>query len=114
MKRRYIKIKPCTIVLGIFDTDTFRYFNGRANVASYNTFINWYERSTIIQTVTFACNKAEMIIFVLDDVQFPIDPQNSYTCSELELICKNEKFFNKTIFVKGKNVIDFDKNLVLN
>lgn len=114
MKRRYIKTKPCTIVLGIFDTDTFRYFEYDRKVASYGTFSEWYDESGVINVVRHACNKADMIIFLLDDVQFPIDPQNSHTCSELELICKNEEFFNKTIFVRGENVIDFDKNLVLN
>lgn len=103
-----------TILLGIFDTSTFQYFKKQKNVDSYAVFSGWTDAMRIIDIVEFACNRANMIIFVLDDVRFPIDIRSSHTCAELELICKNDTFFNKTVFVKGENVIDFDKNLVLN
>jgi hypothetical protein len=62
--------------------------------------------------VRYAGQIAQMIIFILDDIRFPIS-KSSITCQELELICEDGELFDKTIFVKGENVIDFDKNLVL-
>lgn len=116
MKIHDIEFKPITIVLGVFFTKTFDYFKKQKSgeVKTYGTFVNWWpgpEWDTI-QVVEFACNRADMIIFILDDVKFPIDPDKSITCKELLLICQNDVFFNKTTFVKGENIIDFDRNLV--
>lgn len=116
MKIHDIEFKPITIVLGVFNTKTFSYFRAQDDeiVHTYSSFLNWYraDKWKTIEVVENACNKADMIIFILDDVHFPIDPSKSITCRELELICQNDVFFNKTTFVKGENVIDFDRNLV--
>ena len=115
MKTSELKPKEKTIVLGVFSTITFRYINKLPNVYGYGTFHEWHSNryATILEQVEMAGHIADMIIFILDDVHFPIDPSISITCKELELICKDDELFNKTVFVKGDNVIDFDKNLVL-
>lgn len=115
MKRDQIVILPKCIVLGVFNTDTFLYFKCDTNAISYSRFedelgINW--KGSILDRVELACERANQIIFVLDDIQFPINPSRSFTCSELKLICDNADFFAKTTFVKGDNIIQFDKNLV--
>lgn len=109
-----------TIVLGVFSTSTFGYISNLKNVYGYSKFTQWYKdepdyiNTTIVDFVRHACEIAGMIIFILDEVHFPINPKKSHTCRELLLICENDHFFDKTVFVKGENVIDFDKNLVLN
>jgi len=123
MKTTDIVIKEKCIVLGIFGTDTFRHFDNKKTVnnsfiASYHNFKDiiggdvWMACNSITQVVRATCLKVDQIIFCLDGVQFPIDPSRSHTCSELEMVCKNNKIFNKTIFVKEDNVIEFDKNLI--
>lgn len=116
MKKEEIVITDKTIVLGIFTTNAFYYFESKGAV-DYGEF--YYKvpgvpnTIDVLDSVQMACNWAEKIIFVLDRVEFPINPSKSITCGELALICKNEDLFNKTIFVKGDNVIDFDRNLVI-
>lgn len=114
MKKEDVEIIGKTIVLGVFDTVTFRYFVIQRRAISYSRFEDWsaYEES-LFTKVEIACEMADKIIFVLDDVHFPIDPQESITCMELKIVCDNKDFFNKTVFVKGDNIIDFDKNLVI-
>ena len=110
MKIQDVVIEDMAILLGIFSTDSFRYFSHK----DVMTFGDFEQLTNIITTVDLACTRASQIIFILDDIQFPISPKHSYTCAELELICKNDEFFDKCVFVKGENVIEFDKNLVLN
>lgn len=115
MKKEEIQIPKRTIVLGIFGGDTFNWFRDTKDCVSYQRFYDYipYIREWgILENVEKACNWAEKIIFVLDNVHFPIDPASSYTCGELKMICKNPEFFNKTVFVKENNVINFDKNLI--
>lgn len=112
MKVCEINCKPTTVLLGVFSTDTFKEINKTKKVFTYHKFWEWIAVGTgIVETVKHACSKADMIIFVLDDVHFPISSE-SYTCRELEMICKNDHIFNKTVFVKGEDVINFDKHLV--
>jgi len=116
MKIEDIVITDKSIVLGVFGRDTY-YKLADMGCYVYHEFRlicnNWWECSSIIEIIKYTCNAAKQIIFVLDDVDFPINPEKSVTCAELLLICLNDRFFEKTIFVKGENVINFDKNLVL-
>lgn len=117
MTRDKIEMKGLTILLGIFGTECYEYFDGQTNAKGWGYFRSLLpdtEGYTVIHTVKEVCEIADQIIFVLDLVQFPINPAQSITCEELELICSRPEFFNNTIFVKGHEVIDFDKNLVLN
>jgi len=116
MKRKGIKLKKKCIVLGVFHTKTMNYFKYDRKVMSYGGFSEEYDEESlgVIQIVELACQDAKQIIFVLDEITFPINPLKSITCKELELVCKDYTLFNKTVFVKGDNVIEFDKNLVLN
>ncbi len=118
MKASEIAITEKTILLGVFGTKTFVDFRTK------NKSIKWYtdfwkmcnpegEYPAVLRLVRLACEYADKIVFVLDDVHFPIDVKNSVTCAELELICKFEEFYNKTTFIKGENVIEFDRNLVI-
>lgn len=110
MKREEIHITSHTIVLGIFTENNFEYFL-RIGAMGYGEFGSGIIGG-VVDTVEWAAKASEKIIFVLDGVYFPINPTESFTCAELELICKNEQLFSKTIFVKGENVISFDKNLL--
>ncbi len=118
MKLEDIVLGSKNIVLGVFSTDTFRWVKLNLPVLTYSAFDdligdipNW-DDGKIIDIVSKAAYKADKIVFILDDVHFPIDIQQSITCEELQLICDNEELFNKTIFVKGDNVINFDKNIL--
>jgi hypothetical protein len=119
MKTSDIVIKEKCIVLGLFETRTFYTISSINNVRDWASFSNlprtltsYTSTSGIVRVVENACFWAEQIIFVLDDVQFPIDIERSITCEELALVCRNDEFFNKTIFVKREEVINFDKNLI--
>jgi hypothetical protein len=113
MKRSEIEIGPNTLLLGIFSTETFHYFY-TTDCENYRNLVPRYPKATsVIDIVKCGAIDADKIIFILDDIHFPIDIDKSITCHELYLICSDEKLFNKTIFVKGENVIDFDKNIVL-
>lgn len=122
MKITDIVIKEKCIILGVFGTIAFNVASKIPNVLSYIHFeelieIDYnqrYKHGIVIEKVLQAAILAEQIIFILDDVKFPIDPSNSVTCGELQLVCENPHLFNKCVFVKGDNVIEFDKNLVLN
>lgn len=121
MKIQDVVIKEKCIVLGVFGTDTFEYFKGIKKVMSWGDFPSlpmdeeWEKAGGyILSKVLYVAKQTDQIIFVLDDIHFPINTDRSMTCSELEMICKRPELFNKTVFVKGKNVIEFDKNLVLN
>ncbi len=117
MKKEEVIITDKSIVLGVFFTDNYQYFTNRL-CYTYHKFkeINkqWFQCASILETVKTTCEIANQIVFILDDVYFPINPNKSHTCMELQLICENIKFFNKTIFIKGENVINFDRNLVIN
>jgi hypothetical protein len=113
MLTKDLKPKGKDILLGIFETDT--YFQLKCiGFIGYPIFSKWSKDHPILKKVEYACIHAHKIIFILDWVYFPINTKDSITCAELELICKNDEFFNKTIFVKGENVINFDKHLVIN
>lgn len=115
MKKEELDVPYHTIVLGIFKEPTFRYFHSR-RALQYDEF--WMfegvyaDDDGIVDTVEKAAKWAKKVIFVLDGVRFPIDAKRSITCAELQRICNNEEIFAKTVFVKGDNVIDFDKNLI--
>lgn len=121
MKKEEIEIVDNTIVLGIFNTETFQYFRFNTGVitwfnlhellASVSTRINKHE-DPVLNRIELACSVASKIIFILDDVHFPIDIDRSTTCGELSIVCENEELFKKTVFVKGDNVINFDKNIL--
>lgn len=117
MQLKDLQPANCTVLLGIFDTPTYGHVCKLKNVNGYSQFHDWdpsnYNKD-VIKAVSFACQIADMIIFILDKVHFPVNTEKSITCKELVLICGNEELFNKTVFVKGDNIIDFDKNLVLN
>ena len=108
---KIVVIDRC-MMLGIFRTSTFQELSSRKGIETFGNFSTGL--MGVIEEVNDAAGRYNQIIFVLDDIQFPISTGSSFTCMELELICNNEEFFNKTIFVKGENVIEFDKNLVLN
>lgn len=119
MKISEIEITSETILLGVFGTKTYEYFKSK-NISSWGDYIyaltpitppNGYF-SGVARYVYAALIKCDKVIFVLDEVHFPIDIKRSITCEELKLICQHEEFFKKTVFVKGDNVINFDKNLV--
>lgn len=112
MTRESVVLKDRNIVLGVFSTDTFRYFENMPDVVGFGTFYEWKKGMKIMESVHNAAKWAELIIFVLDDVHFPINVERSITCKELVLICTNDTLYNKTIFVKGDNVIEFDRNLI--
>lgn len=120
MKREEIILDPHekNIILGIFDTSTFNWFMENKPVIEYSTFSEWLielpgECYDIINYVEHAAQIAKKIVFVMDDIHFPLNIPDSYTCAELDLICHREDLFNKTIFVKGENIVTFDKNLVI-
>lgn len=119
MKRQEIVLDPHekNILLGVFSTDVFEWGRSSLPVFTYGTFDAVIDGdvdfNNIMDTVKRAAEKASRIVFILDDVHFPIDVDRSVTCGELKLICDNDELFNKTIFVKGENVITFDKNLVI-
>ena len=118
MKREQIILDPHVknILLGVFFTDTFKWAQNNLPIWAYGRFdrviegyINWED---VLDTVERAAKAASKIVFVLDQVYFPID-LTYHTCRELKLICENDELFNKTIFVKGENIVTFDKNLVI-
>jgi len=111
MIKEWIELKEKCIVLGIFGTNTYNYFRNKPGVIGYNVFNAWYI-GDVMHCVHNAAIWAEQIIFVLDDVKFPINILESITCQELALICSKEDLYNKTVFVKGDNVIEFDRNLI--
>jgi len=116
MKIEDIVITDKSIVLGVFSTDSYMKCRDLGCYPYYrfkDICPNWIDIYSVIEMVADASKIAKQIIFVLDDVHFPINPEKSVTCAELLLICQNDRFFEKTIFVKGENVINFDKNLVL-
>jgi hypothetical protein len=116
MKIEDIVITDKSIVLGVFSTEAYSKSRDLGCYPYYRfkeICSDWMQISSVIDMVKLASNAANQIIFVLDDVHFPINPEKSVTCAELLLICQNDRFFEKTIFVKGENVINFDKNLVL-
>jgi hypothetical protein len=113
MKKEEVKVTSKTIILGVFHTNTFDYFVKIKGAVYFDQFANWCsDMCNLYEIVENACYKANKIVFVLDDVHFPINPEKSITCRELQIVCDNEDYFNKTVFVKGDNVIDFDKNLI--
>jgi hypothetical protein len=115
MKITELEINPeTTIVLGVFETSTFIYIRDVKGAKEYGDkpLFDIYAAHSVMNAVTCACSKAEKIIFILDEVIFPIN-DDFFTGMELIFICKHPNIFDKTIFVKGDNVIDFDKNLVL-
>ncbi len=117
MKIQEIEIKPKTIVLGVFNTEPFDVLRSMG-AHPYYTFIKWGitesgRTQSIIKTIEKAAEIADSVVFVLDEVQFPINTKKSVTCLELDMICRNEELFNKTVFVRGEEVINFDKNLVI-
>src|SRR6478735_6913460 len=109
LSERYMKfvevaIEKEWVLLGVFSTPTFRDFQHR--LTPWGDFVHRYpDAANIMDTVEGAVADAEKIIFVLDDVSFPVNPEKSITCAELKLICDNDSYFAKTIFVKGDNVI---------
>lgn len=114
-----------SIVLGIFATKTYKILQFRNQFCGWEDFYYWSNvidnsnepkcsTSEVIQKVLNAATIADKIVFVLDKITFPIkEGCPSYTCNELLLICRNDEFYNKTIFVKGENVINFDRNILL-
>jgi len=112
MKKEEIGIATKSIVLGVFDSNNWLYFRNRGCIGYGRFYTITGDCNSIIEKVERACELASQIIFCLDMVYFPIDINESVTCSELQLICNNTILFNKTIFVKGDNVIQFDKNLL--
>lgn len=119
MKASEIKATEKTILLGIFSTETFHEFRyTRYGFKVFGTFRSLFQESDeqypgILGLVKRTCEWSDRIIFILDEVQFPINVKESVTCAELELVCKFENLYNKTIFIKGENVIEFDRNLVI-
>lgn len=113
MKKEEVAILPDTLVLGIFGTKNYGYFMKQGCI-TYMVLTDRYPGVYgIIDIIENGCKDSNKIIFILDGVKFPIDIKKSITCQELLLVCSNEDFFTKTIFIRGDNVIDFDKNLVL-
>lgn len=114
MKITDLKPTNKSIVLGIFSEKTFQEFDNLGFCAYYD-FYHWppiIAKYSLIRQVENACIQADKIIFVLDGIYFPINTDYSIACKELELVCRNDQYFNKTIFVKGENVINFDRNIL--
>lgn len=119
-----------TLLLGVFSSKTFSYYRN-LGVFNYSTLygkvganpLPWFEKiekdhpnymtTWFIKEIANMMEWAKTILFVLDDVHFPISLERSITCRELYMICSQPHLFEKTTFVKGDIVIDFDKNLVL-
>lgn len=115
MKKEEVDVPYHTIVLGIFKEPIFKYFASRGALQydEFWMFDSIYAHNDgIVDTVEKAAKWAKKVIFVLDGVRFPIDAKRSITCAELKRICEDDDLFEKTVFVKGDNVIDFDKNLI--
>jgi len=115
MKTKDIVVKNNAIVLGIFDTSTYSKIKEIHHLMSYYYFTMLWgiENDPALINVERALENCEQVIFILDDIKFPINVEESITCGELQMVCQNDEYFKKTIFVKGDNVIDFDKNLVI-
>jgi len=101
------------IILGIFDTEYFE--PKKYNAFSFYEFANKIHMNnkedlrTYILKVMF---KAKEIIFILDNIETPINTIESVACFELSSILSNKELFDKTQFYLKNEKIE--KNIVFN
>jgi len=62
--------------------------------------------NTVLETVRLALEKCDKCYFILDDVKFPLDFSQSYTCKELHCVLSNPQFFEKTVFILNNEVLN--------
>ena len=100
-----------TILLGVFAGKY--YYRESYNALPYHQFPSGVY-DPIMERVGRACKMATKIIVLLDDINFPIRNSEKeykipYTCREIELICNNDEYFNKTVFKLDGQIVNFDK-----
>lgn len=127
-------IKPDTFLLGIFDTESYRIHLNKPTVIGYGGLSRmevckprWKEGEMIVKfalgksfdhlhiltTVATGCLEYNNILFILDDITFPININKSITCAELQMICKIPEFHNKTTFIKYGKIVGLDISIVI-
>lgn len=116
MTAQEFQFKPGCIILGIFNTEMYYYLENEKKLIPWSDFrrlLRLREYKSVLETIQLMAHVAPQIAFVLDDIYFPINPNRSTTCGESEIICSDPQLFEKTVFFKNNQVINFDKNLVI-
>lgn len=109
------------IVLGLFNTQSFHNYAEKEENSPYpfrkNNVIDksdWFNGNTVLDVVTYALENCDICYFILDGMELPITfDRDGYTNKELELVLNNEKFYNKTIFIKNGSSYDLEDVLKL-
>lgn len=93
-----------SIVLGMFDVRDFVETEKKYNASQYPfrniiSYELWYEAVSIIETVSLALSRCDKCYFILTGIEFPLNPEESYTCKELKFILNHPILLDKVIFV---------------
>jgi len=109
------------IVLGLFDTQAFNNYANKEENSAYpfrkNNVIDksdWFDGNTVLDVVAYALENCDICYFILDGMELPISfNREGFTNKELKLVLNNEKFYNKTIFIRNKSIYELEDVLKL-
>lgn len=85
------------IVLGVYSTNTWKKLLKKHPHWKSFPFENESE-GHVINLVLSTVISCDHVNFIIDDIYFPLDVVNSYSCSELTIILNSFEFLAKTTF----------------
>lgn len=104
------------ILLGIFDSPTYNQLKHSAlKLLRYPFRLPKDFGDSVIDVVSIALSRCNKCHFVLDWVEFPLNPDISVTCRELEFVLNHPYLLDKTQFwINGREITEEEALNIIN